>query len=274
MKGKRASIVRQLKEPSQLVGQSKVVLSAQIADRLEADVARGTFNEKGKLPSQEELCARYTVSSSVLREAIHLLKARNIIYTINGVGSFIAERSVDPLKRLLLHYASGAHEAHDYSELLELRLAIETTCAEKIAAHSSPEVLKSLHQFQKIMESSLDRLQDFSDADLAFHSAIVDYSGNSLMKAIHASLRPTMRRFMDRTCTSRLDTERNCEEHGRIYAAVSSGSEGEASKAVRDHLLLAQRNFALWTAAPGSAKPKVDGPRTALRRSPSRASRR
>ena len=71
-----------------------------------------------------------------MREAIHLLKAKDILYTVNGVGSFIAERSVDPLKRLMLHYISGAQEAHDYSELMELRLAIETTCAEKIAEHN------------------------------------------------------------------------------------------------------------------------------------------
>jgi GntR family transcriptional regulator, transcriptional repressor for pyruvate dehydrogenase complex len=230
---------------NQLRDGKKVLLSLQIGDMLEALIVGGEFKGQTKLPSQEELCTRFSVSSSVVREAIHLLKARGILYTVNGVGSFIAERSVDPLKRLMLHYVSGAQEAHDYSELMELRLAIETTCAEKIAEHNTPEALKSLHTALRIMESSFNRLQAFSDADLAFHSALVDYSGNSLIKAIHSSLRPTMRRFMDLTCTSREDIERNCREHCRIYEAVSSGSVGEASQAVRDHIQFARRNYGL-----------------------------
>jgi GntR family transcriptional regulator, transcriptional repressor for pyruvate dehydrogenase complex len=234
-------------------GGKKILLSAHTADLLEAEIAGGQFHGHDKLPSQEELCTRFSVSSSVVREAIHLLKARNIVYTVNGVGSFIAERSVDPLKHLLLHYVSGAQEAHDYSELMELRLAIETTCAEKIAEHNSPEALKNLHRCLRIMETSFDHLQDFSDADLAFHSAIVDSSGNSLIKAIHSSLRPTIRRFMDLTCTNRLDVERNCKEHGRIYAAISSGNVEEASQSVRDHILFARRNYGLLASPPGNA---------------------
>jgi GntR family transcriptional regulator, transcriptional repressor for pyruvate dehydrogenase complex len=223
----------------------KVLLSLQIADSLEADIVSGEFTALAKLPSQEELCSRFSVSSSVVREAIHLLKAKNILYTVNGVGSFIAERSVDPLKRLLLHYISGAQEVHDYFELMELRLALETTCAEKIAEHNTPEALKSLHALLRIMESSFNQFQIFSDADVAFHSAIVDYSGNSLIKAIHSSLRPTMRRFMSLTCTKREDVERNCREHGQIYAAITAGNRVEASQLLRDHLLFAQRNYGL-----------------------------
>ena len=248
-------------ERNQSKNGKKVLLSLQIADSLEADIISGQFKGQARLPSQEELCTRFSVSSSVVREAIHLLKARDILYTVNGVGSFIAERSVDPLKRLLLHYVSGAQEAHDYSELMELRLAIETTCAEKIAELNSPEALKSLHTSLKIMESSFHQLEAFSDADLAFHSAIVDYSGNTLIKAIHSSLRPTMRRFMDLTCTTREDFERNRKEHCRIYAAISSGNVEEASQAVRDHILFARRNYGLLALRPPrqrspSGKPK------------------
>ncbi len=223
----------------------KILLSLRIANELEALIVSGEFKGQTKLPSQEELCARFSVSSSVVREAIHLLKARDILYTVNGVGSFIAERSVDPLKRLLLHYASGAQDAHDYSELMELRLAIETTCAEKLAWHNTQESLKSLQMSLRIMESSGKQLQAFSDADLAFHSAIVDYSGNSLIKAIHASLRPTIRRFMNLTCTTQLDVKRNCQEHCRIYEAIVAGNAEEASQGVRDHLSFARKNYEL-----------------------------
>jgi GntR family transcriptional repressor for pyruvate dehydrogenase complex len=243
----------------------KVLLSLQIADRLEAAIAGGEFKGKAKLPSQEELCSRFSVSSSVVREAIHLLKARDILYTVNGVGSFIAERSVDPLKRLMLHYVSGAQEAHDYSELMELRLAIETTCAEKIAEHNSSEALKSLYSSLRIMETSAHQLQTFSDADLAFHSAIVDYSGNSLIKAIHSSLRPTMRRFMDLTCTERADFGRNSKEHRRIYAAICTGNAAEASQAIRDHLHFARRNYGLLVLSPGGTGNQVSREKTGVR---------
>ena len=239
----------------------KVLLSLQIAELLEADISSGELKEHAKLPSQEELCSRFSVSSSVIREAIVLLKARNVLYTVNGVGSFIAERSVDPLRRLLLHYISGAQELHDYSELMELRLAIETTCAEKIAEHNTPEALKDLHSTLKTMESASGQYPIFSDADVAFHSAIVDYSGNSLIKAIHSSLRPTIRRFMSLTCTNRDDIERNCKEHGQIYAAVAAGNPLEASQALRNHLLFAHRNYGLLALHPAGAEGQHAGER-------------
>lgn len=243
-------------------GDTKVLLSLQIANTLESLIVRGEFKGQTRLPSQEELCSRFSVSSSVVREAIHLLKARDIIYTVNGVGSFIAERSLDPLKRLMLHYVSGAQEVHDYSELMELRLAIETTCAEKIAEHNTPEALKNLLTSIRIMEASGNQLQAFSDADLAFHSAIVDYSGNSLLKTIHAALRPTIRRFMNLTCTNHEDVERNSKEHCRIYRAIESGMPGEASHAIRDHLLLARRNYGLLV-----LRPEVAGREEGVQRS-------
>lgn len=219
-----------------------MLLSQQIADAIEADVTSGKFKEHGKLPSQGDMCARFSVSGSVIREAIHLLKAKEILYTVNGVGSFVAERSVNPLKRFLLHYASGAQEVHDYSELMELRLAIETTCAEKIAEYNMPEALKSLHTSLTIMEMSFDDTQTFSDADFAFHAVIVEFSGNSIIKAIYSSLGPTVRRFMDLTCSNRQDVERNCKEHRRIYEAISSGNVEKASQSLRDHLLYARHH--------------------------------
>jgi GntR family transcriptional regulator, transcriptional repressor for pyruvate dehydrogenase complex len=253
----------------------KVVLSLQIAELLEADIISGALKEHAKLPSQEELCSRFSVSSSVIREAIVLLKARNVLYTVNGVGSFIAERSVDPLRHLLLHYISGARELHDYSELMELRLAIETTCAEKIAEHSTPEALKDLHSSLKTMETAAGRYPVFSDADVAFHSAIVDYSGNSLIKAIHSSLRPTIRRFMSLTCTNRDDIERNCREHGQIYAAVAAGKPLEASQALRNHLLFAHRNYGLLALHPAGTEEQHAGEKARdSQRKPNRPRRR
>jgi GntR family transcriptional regulator, transcriptional repressor for pyruvate dehydrogenase complex len=226
-------------------GANKLLLSQQIANTIEADVANGKFKMHEKLPSQGDLCAHFSVSGSAIREAIHLLKAKGILYTVNGVGSFVAERSVNQLKNSLLHYASGAQEAHDYSELMELRLAIETTCGEKIAAHPTPEALKRLHTSLKIMETSFDDIQAFSDADLYFHTVIVEFSGNSIINAIYSSLGPTIRRFMDLTCNSRQEIERNCKEHRRIYQAVSSGEIEKASQALRDHLLYARSHYKL-----------------------------
>ncbi len=231
-------------------GAEKVLLSQQIADAIEADIANGKFKKDGKLPSQGDLCARFFVSGSVIREAIHLLKAKEILYTVNGVGSFVAERSVNPLKNVLLHYASGAQEVHDYSELMELRLAIETTCAEKLAAYNMPEALKYLHSSLRIMEMSFDDIRAFSDADFAFHSVIVEASGNSIIKAIYSSLGPTMRRFMDLTCSNSNDIERNCKEHRRIYEAISSGNVEKASQALRDHLLYARQHHELLVLDP------------------------
>jgi GntR family transcriptional repressor for pyruvate dehydrogenase complex len=218
------------------------LVSAEIADCLEKEILKGTFTVGQRLPSQAQLCQRFCVSVTAVREALHQLNARGLIRTPRGAGSFLAERSLIPLYGSLLHYARLASKVQDYSELMELRLMLETVCVEKVAASASPELTGVLQQCLAVMKRSPHDAAAFSRADTDFHSAIIGAVGNSLISTIHDALKPTIHYFMLRTYRDRAQFKRNCLEHQQIFDAILSGDSQRAGAEMRAHLAFGKRS--------------------------------
>lgn len=194
-----------------------------------------------RLPSQAELCERFRSSVTVIREALQQLNARGLIRTVNGVGSFVADRSVEPLKRSMLHYAGSARQIHEYSELMDLRLMIETFCVQRLAQNNTPEAIARLRACLDRMEHFRSDVDRFADADVDFHSALVEPCGNALIKALHSSLLPEMGRFMHMTYVTNGQIDRNYGEHLAIFRAVERGNMDDAFTRLRSHLEYARR---------------------------------
>lgn len=68
-----------------------------LAERLEEMIQKNIQNGVNKLPTEQELCARYRVSRQTVRNALSLLKERGLIERRQGSGSFITGRSLSPL---------------------------------------------------------------------------------------------------------------------------------------------------------------------------------
>ncbi|PDT82272.1 GntR family transcriptional regulator [Bradyrhizobium sp. Y36] len=51
--------------------------------------------EHARLPSEAELCARFNVSRTVVREALNQLVFERVIYKLQGKGAFVASRRED-----------------------------------------------------------------------------------------------------------------------------------------------------------------------------------
>ena len=70
-----------------------------------------------KLPSEFTLCDQFSASRTVVREAIQQLKARGVVDTINGKGSFISEGRLDHFQDSLALYSSRAWNVQDWMDL-------------------------------------------------------------------------------------------------------------------------------------------------------------
>ena len=94
----------------------------------------GEFRGERKLPSEGELVATYHVSRTVVREAISQLRARGMVETRRGIGTFARE----PDGRDRVSAASVDHATlAEVLALLELRISLETEAA-ALAAKRAP----------------------------------------------------------------------------------------------------------------------------------------
>jgi len=71
-----------------------IPLYYQLAESIRAQIAAGAFASGDKLPSEHELCDRYDVSRSVVRQALQSLGREGLIETERGRGAFVRDRKV------------------------------------------------------------------------------------------------------------------------------------------------------------------------------------
>jgi GntR family transcriptional regulator len=86
----------------------------QVADALKAEIAIGTYEVGAKLPTEFELCSRYAVSRSTVRQALAELEAVGVARRRQGSGTTVVARA--PALRYSLAVATEADIARYASE--------------------------------------------------------------------------------------------------------------------------------------------------------------
>lgn len=76
-------------------------LYIQIYKIILSSIKNGEYKENTPLPSERELCDKYFVSRSTIRQTISLLKEADLVYTVHGKGTFIKPQVfVQPLTKV------------------------------------------------------------------------------------------------------------------------------------------------------------------------------
>lgn len=76
-------------------------LYIQIYKSILSLIKNGTYKENTALPSERELCDKYFVSRSTIRQTISLLKEADLVYVVQGKGTFIKPQVfIQPLTKV------------------------------------------------------------------------------------------------------------------------------------------------------------------------------
>lgn len=216
--------------------------SARIADQIEREILSGSLPSGGRLPSEEKLCAQYAVSRTVVREALQQLRGRGIVRSLKGSGTFIADPSLESLGSAVATYSILAEEA-DFLDLIDFRILIETECARLAAANAGQRILGELRQILSRMDRASGDREAFSTADIAFHLAIAEASGNGVYATVLGALE---RRCIDFAQVNRTEDDwfpHVVAQHAEILDQIEAGAPEQAGNAMRRHLLSSRRHF-------------------------------
>jgi GntR family transcriptional regulator len=80
--------------PSTIDFSSRVPYYLQLIDLLKASVLQHVWKPGDQLPGEEELCTRYGISRTVVRQALQELEQDGIIIRRKGKGTFVAEAKI------------------------------------------------------------------------------------------------------------------------------------------------------------------------------------
>jgi len=237
-------------------GRSKV-REALVSALVEAIVS-GEMPENATLPNEAELMARYKVSRTALREAMQFLSAQGMVRARTRAGTVVLPGEewnfLDPvvLDAALRHRANTSF----YEALLEARALLEPEAASLAAARATARQVALIEEaFFAMVESNSRDDEAWSRADLAFHTAIIEASGNWIYRhfasAIRAALLVTFR-LTHRHSTSHADV---VAMHRDVLEAIRLRKPEEASAAMNALIKLARKDLAVVLEHAASDRP-------------------
>jgi DNA-binding FadR family transcriptional regulator len=213
-------------------------LTEDIVGWLNEEIRSQRLKPGDKLPSEKQLCERFSVSRSVVREAVSQLKSEGIVSAHQGRGVFVNERGSRQTFRL---DTAALNDAKGLEYIIELLVMMETTAARYAAMRRTPEDMKRIKQALVGMEYAIvnDKLGD--EEDYAFHQAIVDSTQNPHLRLLNEYLEQHVRRLIRRARTNTAANYNNMiqavqEEHKAIVQAIEKRDADAAALAAETHL--------------------------------------
>jgi len=220
-----------------------------VAATLGREIVAGVYPPGSLLPNVPEVCERFGVSRTVLREAYNLLAGKALIAARPKVGTRVRPRSewqiFDP-DVLAWHLEAGPGEAF-IADLFVLRQIVEPAAAALAAEGHVTGTIEQIAEAFGRMERFRDGQSGLIEADLDFHMAILGATSNPFLKAlgglIHASLQCSFRFSWEGA--ARIQDDR-LRQHKLVLDAIQEGAPSRArrrmSELLRDSLDDARRS--------------------------------
>jgi DNA-binding FadR family transcriptional regulator len=219
---------------------NRLTIYQQVAERIRTAILDKALSNDAGLPSERELAAQFGVSRTTVREALRHLQAQGLL---SAKGRTSPMRPADPdaaVQRfgeaLGLVVRLNSISLHD---LVELRLAIETTALVRAAQSPITAHIEEARRALELMEQPGIRQADFYEVDAAFHIALVAASGNEALRLVMLAVKDNIRTKLDETVRGRSFAKirvKVLEEHRSLLAAVENGKVKLVSALLREHL--------------------------------------
>ncbi len=222
-----------MKEPDIVPVSSKTNV-AIVFEQLERLIADGFWSGGERLPSEFELCDRFNVGRSTIREALNVLKARGLVYTVPGTGTFVNKReAVDAA--VLAAYIPNPGSEKDLLRVMELRMCMEPLGAALAARRVTKAQLRELERGHRRLLACGDPAE-FAELDMAFHMLLTRANGNPLLENAMTLVKSFL--MQQQILTSRAEWRRGKagEFHGKILDAIRARDEFAAEDIMREHM--------------------------------------
>ena len=213
-------------------------LTRRVVEALGQAIVTGTWDAAGAFPIEAELCARFGVSRSVVREAVKMLTAKGLLSARPRRGTVVEPEPhwnlLDPdvLRWLLERAPSPALLA----EFTQMRLGIEPQAAALAAqavGRGQAGMLLPIREALARMQAAGAGQDDPLASDIAFHVAILHASGNRFLVQLRELVDTALRISIRMTNARKGVALASVDDHARVLHAIEAGDPVAAAAAMR-----------------------------------------
>lgn len=216
-------------QPRQKRPRVKNIIQASIA----RSIASGEFPAGQNLPPEAELAERFGVSRTALREALKGLEAKYMLRSRPRVGTLVLPQEDWALldQDVLGWVADDLDMAGLTDSILEARRAIEPEAAALACRRASLADLARIEAALLGMQAAGNNPIVFTEADLAYHEALLAASHNPVMAQFVHSIEAGLNMMLLASNKSVDDYTRTVASHRLLLDAMVARDEAAARAA-------------------------------------------
>ncbi|MEY9856750.1 GntR family transcriptional repressor for pyruvate dehydrogenase complex [Catenulispora sp. GAS73] len=207
-------------------------LVEQAAAQLREQITGGAWPVGTKLPGETTLAASLGVGRSTVREAIRALAGEGLLQPRQGAGVFVL--ATESRTDLADHLRKAS-----LADLYEVRMMIETRAARLAAERRTPADAAALEAaLERRTRAARRSDEEFVEADVALHTAVVAAAGNPVLTALFEQFVPTLREALADLVrrSGRADENLGHAAHAALVAAVAEGNPDRAETVVSEEI--------------------------------------
>ncbi len=215
-------------------------LYKQIVEQIERRILAGDLKVGDQLPPEPQLAQQFGVSRTAVREAVKALSEKGLIEIRPGRGTFVINEGPDMRHSLGLLMKLDSTDGS--SSLVEVREILEPEIAALAALRITDELITTMQQAVATMDTALDNVDIFVEADLDFHLAMAEATQNVIIPALLDTIIDLLREQRKRTGLVSGGLKRGQLHHKNILEAVIRRDPEAARTAMRRHLEQVQQD--------------------------------
>jgi GntR family transcriptional repressor for pyruvate dehydrogenase complex len=225
----------------------------QVTKALEKIILSKKISPGEKLPSQQELAAKFNIGIRSIREALKHLEAKGLIDIRHGKGIFVKANNLDFYMESLTDSLSFNYPCtrEMLLALTQVRSIIETAIVRDISIKVDVDTLNQLdeiaHRMELLKESSSSNMES-QKLDMLFHMAIVQASGNQILIALYKRLSGLLFASIINSDNILPNAEKAFNEHKELLKAIKDHGTEQAVEVITKHL--SNTRYLLETIAP------------------------
>ncbi len=208
-------------------------LSQRMVQELGRTIICGEFIDDS-LPTEAELCDKFGVSRSAVREAVKMLSAKGLITSKPRQGIRIQPEDqwniFDP--DLLRWVLESKPSLHVLKEFLQVRIAIEPEAAALAARYADQSKLDDIEKALEGMRKAEGNSKEDLEADIAFHVSILYASNNRFYIRLRDFISTALRVSISHTNPIKGNHEGVVEDHSKVFNAIKNRNPERARQAM------------------------------------------
>jgi DNA-binding FadR family transcriptional regulator len=214
-------------------------LASAVAAELVSRIVRGQHPEGSPLPPEPVLCETFSVSRTVVREAVKMLQEKGLVQVRQGSGTTVTARTMwNLLDELVLAATIAEEDGPDVlDDLVVTRRLLESDMANVAARNATDDVVAELRALVDRMDELVDDPVTYAQHDRAFHDVVMRASGNRIARAVVRALESQVVntvRYMGNPHREQVIASNR--GHRQVYERIAAREPAAAAEAMFSHI--------------------------------------